>query len=598
MDAFIRSALTRHGNLSFHSNRILARDFPGSNCRVVCQPSGHLVWYGPLSRRILATDPEGNPLHECEWLAAAHGTVRLARARFRLDWGRWVGLRPEGLVNSTVLDLSKKRQGWERVQVDDLRRMAAHTLQMPLDEVRFFYNDEDVTIDPTGQVTIRHRKDALYMLEDGTFQPDSSGMRFMACMGAMHWDRIDFLPVVELFQSLLPGTGSAAFELIRGLYDDQNQPPADPLPLRYRGIPTYPSPAAYRLFREFFTPESTAGGDPFSLFMDQPRSHEVRWLPSPNAPRRYFDADRKICVTVKGSVIHKATLFDDTAGLSFTHVNPQGFAPYHRIVSVDQNRLILKDGNTQTDLSLSPSWGPISDSPPTQLPSYPLSWRDLFRGAPPHVDPQTAFSSVLMYPEGDSEISEPASQPFVADYLQDTLDQHYKFTHILSRTQRVLIHNFDAAIITCLTLDRPRSYTILYHRPDFAQKQAQLIWNRLVHTGHLDWARQIALYQTDNLHERAVAQGYDLIYEWVPFSQFCKPAVLSKTATVLACALGSRGLAFIVGPSKMEEILRSSGLRLIGVEAVGNLPTFHMHRSILPKGYLKSGLTLFYAIRS
>ena len=51
----------------------------------------------------------------------------------------------------------------------------------------------------------------------------------MSCMGAMHWARIDFLPVVELFQSLLPGTGSAAFELIRGLYDDQN--PKEPVPL-------------------------------------------------------------------------------------------------------------------------------------------------------------------------------------------------------------------------------------------------------------------------------------------------------------------------------------------------------------------------------
>ena len=74
----------------------------------------------------------------------------------------------------------------------------------------------------------------------------------MACMGAMHWDRIDFLPVVELFQSLLPGTGSAVFELIRGLYDDQNVPLQTPLALRYRGIPTYPSEAAFRLFQPLF----------------------------------------------------------------------------------------------------------------------------------------------------------------------------------------------------------------------------------------------------------------------------------------------------------------------------------------------------------
>ncbi len=135
----------------------------------------------------------------------------------------------------------------------------------------------------------------------------------MACMGAMHWERIDFLPVVELFQSLLPGTGSAAFELIRGLYDDQNE--TAPRPLRYRGIPTYPSEAAYKLFGAFFTPRAPEGGDPFVLFMDPPRSHEVTWLPAAEPPRRHFDADRRLCVTIQGPIVQKVTLADDPAGL-------------------------------------------------------------------------------------------------------------------------------------------------------------------------------------------------------------------------------------------------------------------------------------------
>ena len=71
---------------------------------------------------------------------------------------------------------------------------------------------------------IRQRKDAFYVLQDGDFEQ----ARFMSCMGAMHWSSIDFLPVVELFKSLLPGTGSAVFELIRGLYDDQNEGKSTP----------------------------------------------------------------------------------------------------------------------------------------------------------------------------------------------------------------------------------------------------------------------------------------------------------------------------------------------------------------------------------
>ncbi|MDA2912196.1 hypothetical protein MYX04_14855, partial [Nitrospiraceae bacterium AH_259_D15_M11_P09] len=131
---------------------------------------------------------------------AVDGTAKLARARVRLDWGTWVGIKPEGIVNTITLDLST-RHGWERLRTEDLRHMAAQALQVPYEEIRFFYGEDDLVIDARGQATIGHKKDALYILDDGTFERS----RFMACMGAMHWEQIDFLPVVELFQSLLPG---------------------------------------------------------------------------------------------------------------------------------------------------------------------------------------------------------------------------------------------------------------------------------------------------------------------------------------------------------------------------------------------------------
>ena len=96
-----------------------------------------------------------------------------------------------------------------------------------------FYSDQDMTIDAKGTATIRHRKDAIYHLPDGTF--DSKGVHGLH--GAMHWDAIDFSAGCGVILSLLPGTGSALFELIRGLYDDQNRHAAAPRPLRYRGIP-------------------------------------------------------------------------------------------------------------------------------------------------------------------------------------------------------------------------------------------------------------------------------------------------------------------------------------------------------------------------
>ena len=221
-------------------------------------------------------------------------------ARIRLDWGQWVGLKPAGLANETRLNLASK-PGWQRLKADDLRTIAAQALRVPMEEVRFFYRDEDLLIESTGWATIRQRKDAFYVLQDGDFER----ARFMSCMGAMSWSSIDFLPVVELFQSLLPGTGSAVFELIRGLYDDQNEGNPAPRPLRYRGIPTYPSKAAFRLFSSFFTPQAPGGSNPFMLFMNPERSNHVIWLPAGTPPIRYFDQHAGACLTLQGGLLHK-----------------------------------------------------------------------------------------------------------------------------------------------------------------------------------------------------------------------------------------------------------------------------------------------------
>src|SRR5215475_6784927 len=293
-------ALQTPGHLQFLENIPFKNDFLRAGGRVVCQPTGHLIFYRPDGRRFLATDPAGNPLHECEWGNVRDGTVTLSRARIKLDWGAWVGLKSSGLVNETTLNLAKK-PGWQRRRADDLRAMAAQALRVPLEEVRWFYRDEDVSINEVGIATIRHRKDALYVLQGGNFEQ----ARFMSCMGAMHWESIDFLPVVELFKSLLPGTGSAAFELIRGLYDDQNEDQPIPRPLRYRGIPTYPSEAAFRLFSSFFTPQAPNGNTPLMFFMNPEQSHQVIWLPAVAPPVRYFHQRAEACLTFHGSLLHK-----------------------------------------------------------------------------------------------------------------------------------------------------------------------------------------------------------------------------------------------------------------------------------------------------
>ena len=592
MSFSLNSILARPGNLVFPANQALLSQADDNRVKVGRQPSGHAVAYGPAGRRILAVDPAGHPLHECEWSTGSDGSVHLVRARVWLDWDQWIGIKPQGLVNRTILDLSRK-PGWQRLSADDLREMASRAMGVPLSEVKFFYTDHDLVIDAKGLATIRHAKDALYVLDEGKFDAAPERVRFMACMGAMHWADIDFLPVVELFQSLLPGTGSAVFELIRGLYDDQNQG-RTPRALRYRGIPPYPSEAAYKLFSTFFVPRAPAGADPLPIFMDERRAQEVTWLPRPDPPLRYVDEERGLCVTVQGGAFQKATLTTDSAGMSF--LNAGGFAPCGRTAGATDGRLVLVEGERKQVLPLRPEWNVTKDSAGKGGLVAGPEWRALFEPDPPIVQAHEAYSAVLLYPEGATEIEETATQPFVADYLEDRRETTSELAATVARSERVLIDGFDASVTVLLSLDRPRDYLVLFDRPAVAQKQAQTVWNQLARINQLSWVQRIRFVRRTEQRAATYREQYDLAYVWMPFAQWGASGLL-RLAQQIGAALKIGGLAFVVGPMELGPILRAAGLHSEGLQLVESLPTVSMLRSILPQARVKPGLTLYQVRR-
>ncbi|MDH4185871.1 MAG: hypothetical protein OEV08_02635 [Nitrospira sp.] len=582
------AALRTPGHLRFPSNRSFAQDLEQAGGRVVRQASGHLVFYRPDGRRFLATDPAGNPLHECEWGLDAAGEAVLLRVRIQLDWGQWVGLKPSGLVNETNLNLASK-PGWQRLQADDLRAMAAQALRVPIEDVRFFYRDEDLAIGPTGMATIRQRKDAFYVLEDGDF----ARVRFMSCMGAMHWAAIDFLPVVELFKSLLPGTGSAVFELIRGLYDDQNEGCPTPRPLRYRGIPTYPSEAAFRLFSSFFTPQAPAGSNPFTLFMNQERSNLVAWLPSDTMPTRYFDRRAGACLTFLGDLLHKVTLVSDSSGLSYLSPKGRSARPCDRSAEIVGDHVVLRDREQATTLTVPLPQG-SQDLGGTSVAMSPIDWRSVFTRGVPEIAPPRAFGAVLLYPDDESEIDEYAAQPFVADYLQDLGEQDREIGTVLSHAGRVLIDNGDAVIATCVLFDRPRDYTVRIYEAALAQRQAQQLWTVCAELQRWDWLSHIRFVSAGERPDQEVLPPYDVAYQWMPYASDGRPAESAERMKSIGQALRIGGNAFIVGPAQLGRQAPAYGLHVCWEEPVEQLPTFRMHRTILPKAKLRSGLTLFH----
>ncbi|HKO30105.1 MAG TPA: hypothetical protein VJU54_03130 [Nitrospiraceae bacterium] len=583
-----RAASTICGHLRFSTNLSFAQNLEQAGGRVVRQPTGHVVCYRSDGRRFLATDPEGNPLHECEWGTDATADAVLLRARIRLDWGQWIGLKPAGLVHETSLNLASK-PGWQRLKTDDLRMMAAQALRVPIEDVRFFYRDKDLLIGPTGRATIRQRKDALYVLGDGDFEQ----ARFMACMGAMSWSAIDFLPVVELFQSLLPGTGSAVFELIRGLYDDQNEGQAHPRPLRYRGIPTYPSKAAFRLFSSFFTPHASGGNDPFTLFMNPERSNQVTWLPADTPLIRYFDQRTKACLTFQGDFLHKVTVASDSSGLSYMSPKGRRFVPYDRSAEIAGAHITLKDRDRETTLPLPiPQGRPVQSS--ERLAMSPVDWRSVFAQGVPFIPPADAYGAVLLYPDDEAEIGECAAQPFVADYIQDLGEQDREIGTVLSRAEHVLIDNGDAVVATCITFDRPRDYTVLVRYPAFAQKQAQQLWTVCAELQRWDWLSHVRFVSSKEPHDRDTPHPYDVVYHWVPYDSGELPVSLAERIEAISRILQEGGHAFVIGPVQMGQYGASHGLHVCWEEPVEQLPTFRMHRTILPKARLKDGLTLFH----
>jgi hypothetical protein len=602
LPAQLLSALTRPGNVRFAENlalldRVCKDDFipspvesgtlwrPPENAsalRILVTRLGHAVLYGEHGLRILYMDPGGTPLHECAW-TINFALPRLLRARLQLDWGQWVGIKPEGLINVASFDISQK-PGWQHLTKKDLHRMAAQTMHVSPDEVALFYGDDSLKLDAQGRISIRHRKDALYVLRDGDFD----GERFMACMGAMRWGRIDFLPVVELFQSLLAGTGSAVFELIRGLYDDQTRR-GSPRILRYRGIPTYPSPQAFQLFSTYFVPEAPGGMDPFLLFMNPARSAEVTWHPRSDAPLRFIDQERGLAVTVAGGVVQKVTRRKDPGALPYTRPKGKGKTTASRLVGATKDSLVLQEGDAREMIPLREEWGIVTESPLPELSAGQLTWRSLFPEGAPHLDPAVAYFAVPMYPDNDTVIEELATQPLAMEQILDYFELGPVRTSS-SRTLPILIDQWDAVSAECLEAAQAPSGTVLYDRPEFAQRQAQRLWDQAPASGP---AAPAIRFLPVARRPRAYAATHDVILRWIPFALYEQAPAIEQALREIATSLSIGGVAIVAGPPEVDRLAPPARLFLEAARALIETSGVAMLRTILPMARIRPDVVLY-----
>jgi hypothetical protein len=236
--------------------------------------------------------------------------------------------------------------------------------------------------------------------------------------------------------------------------------------------------------------------------------------------------------------------------------------------------------------SLEQSAGPVALSP--------VDWRSVFVQGVPTILPAEAYGAVLLYPDDASEISECPAQPFVADYIQDLGEQDREIGAVLARAERVLIENGDAVVATCITFDRLRDYTVLVRRPAYAQKQAQQLWSVCAELQRWDWLSHIRFVSDGGVRDQGAHGSYDLVYRWVPYDSADLSSSLDNRMKMISQLLRRGGHAFVIGPAQLGSQGLSQGLHICWEELVEQLPTFRMHRTILPRARLRDGLTLFH----
>ena len=560
-----------------------------ANTRIKVYPTGHMAFYNLKGRRFLTTDPEGEPLNECEWVTNdASGQTRLAHARMQLDCHQWLGIKPRAKTFSTQIDI-KGQPGWETMSLDDLRKKAAEAWRVPFSEVQYFYSDENLVTTGDGKYDIHLTKDGLYALNDGAFDKTL----FISFMFGVDWARLDLIPVVELFQSTLPGSGGATFELIWGLYEDQSREQELP-PLRYRGIPTYPSKEAFNIFSAFFTPKGPEGKDIMKVFLDTDRSHQITWTPKSNPPWRYFSQNRKLTLTVQDKFLYKVTTHNDPLAIPFVNCVRGAKPSCQRELQVMQDSFVLIDGDQGREVLFEPQWGIAAQTDSPKPPAkMPFGWKWFFNNFPPTVDPVKILYTVPFYPEGAAEIDEAALQPMVLDQMFYYLEMSPGMPKKLEKIDKVLIHTFDSVIAGCIDCTKEREYTVLYSDPEFSQKNACLLWNYAASRNQLGNLGKVSfLPEKENVME-VYKEKYGLIFKWIPSMYFQDREACQSMLKSLVDALLPDGILFLVGPKAIQGLFDHFSLECLYNDPVINMPFYRQHLKMCPENLVNPELTVF-----
>jgi hypothetical protein len=220
----------------------------------------------------------------------------------------------------------------------------------------------------------------------------------------------------------------------------------------------------------------------------------------------------------------------------------------------------------------------------------------LFRGDLPTVDPVCAWRAVLFFPEDESEVGEESTQLFVLEQMYDYLNKLSGLRSRLEKIHWVLIHNFDPICAGLTDLDNQRRrYTILYRHQGWAQKNAQIIWDRTAREGHLGVVPHVEFVPEQDMEDITYQGTYDLMYRWISFDHYDDPCACEAVVKKVAHATSTGGLACVVGPPDLVDWFPKYGLNPLshgGVADRVRLPAVIEHFRIHPNTRVNPQLTV------
>lgn len=264
------------------------------------------------------------------------------------------------------------------------------------------------------------------------------------------------------------------------------------------------------------------------------------------------------------------------------------------MVGTTKAALQLQDGDRREELPLRPEWGITSAAPlPERSGSSCLTWRVLFPDGVPTLDTRRAYFAVPIYPDDDQPVEDAMTQPLALEHVLDYLDRLSTAPGGSGPPGSVLIHDWDLLLSELIDCADARDYTVLYARPEFAQRQAQRLWDQAEASGHLPNLRRVSFLPADHHQDAAYAKSYEMIYRWIPFDGYRRRADCERSLETVSKALASGGYAILVGPPWLGDACSRVSLRVLASDPIAETAGVRMHRAILPKARINPEATLY-----